>query len=110
MSINRAGSQALRSCVPAALFEKLVNSSANPSHAVTFLDHRLNHLLAITFARNAGDDIDHELPVSRIALRSILLEGLDPIIHFGKRIQDFSPNKPRTVLLTSGDDSEAKQL
>ena len=25
-------------------------------------------------------------------------------------IQDFSPNKPRTVILTSGDDTEAKQL
>jgi predicted dinucleotide-binding enzyme len=25
-------------------------------------------------------------------------------------IQDFSPNKPRTVIFTSGDDSEAKQL
>ena len=24
-------------------------------------------------------------------------------------IQDFSPNKPRTVLFTSGDDTEAKQ-
>lgn len=25
-------------------------------------------------------------------------------------IQDFSPNKPRTVIFTSGDDSEAKQV
>jgi predicted dinucleotide-binding enzyme len=25
-------------------------------------------------------------------------------------IQDFSPNKPRTVSFTSGDDTEAKQL
>jgi hypothetical protein len=25
-------------------------------------------------------------------------------------IQDFSPNKPRTVLFTSGDDTEAKQV
>ena len=25
-------------------------------------------------------------------------------------IQDFSPNKPRTVIFTSGDDTEAKQL
>jgi predicted dinucleotide-binding enzyme len=25
-------------------------------------------------------------------------------------IPDFCPNKPRTVILTSGDDSEAKQL
>jgi predicted dinucleotide-binding enzyme len=27
-----------------------------------------------------------------------------------ERIQDFSPNKPRTVIFTSGDDTEAKQL
>ena len=25
-------------------------------------------------------------------------------------IQDFSPNKPRTVIFTSGDDAAAKQL
>ena len=25
-------------------------------------------------------------------------------------IQDFSPNKPRTVIFTSGDDAEAKRL
>jgi hypothetical protein len=25
-------------------------------------------------------------------------------------IQDFSPNKPRTVIFTSGDDTEAKKL
>ena len=25
-------------------------------------------------------------------------------------IQDFSPNKPRTLIFTSGDDTEAKQL
>ena len=31
LSINRAGSKALKSCLPGALFEKLVNNSANPS-------------------------------------------------------------------------------
>jgi 2-polyprenyl-6-methoxyphenol hydroxylase-like FAD-dependent oxidoreductase len=89
LSINRAGSQALQSCLPAALFERLVGSSANPSHAVTFLDHRLNRLLAINFARNVGGDASHELPVSRIALRRILLDGLDPMIHFGKKFIAF---------------------
>lgn len=64
---------------------------------MTFLDHRLNHFLAITFARNAGDDIDHELRVSRIALRSILLEGLDPIIHFGKKIIAFENNPDGSI-------------
>lgn len=104
LSINAAGSKALKSCLPAALFEKLVERSANPSHAVTFLDHRLNRLLAITLARNTGNGVDHELPIGRIALRSILPEGLDPINHFGKkfitlRMRPTAPSQPvsRTV-------------
>ena len=107
LSINRAGGQALKSCLPAALFEKLVGSSANPSHAVTFLDHRLNRLLAITFARNGGDEIDHELPVSRIALRSILLEGLDPIIHFGKKFIAFEDAPDGSIAARFEDGSTA---
>jgi 2-polyprenyl-6-methoxyphenol hydroxylase-like FAD-dependent oxidoreductase len=58
LSINRTGSDALKSCLPAALFEKLVGSSANPSQTVTFLDHRLNRLLVITLARNSKDGGD----------------------------------------------------
>jgi 2-polyprenyl-6-methoxyphenol hydroxylase-like FAD-dependent oxidoreductase len=89
LSINAAGSKALKSCLPAALFERLVEHSANPSRALTFLDHRLNRLLAITFARNTGTGAGHDLPVGRITLRSILLEGLDPITHFGKKFISF---------------------
>src|SRR5215469_17397772 len=44
LSINATGAGALRSCLPADLFQKLVASSPKPSRAVTFLDHRLNHL------------------------------------------------------------------
>jgi 2-polyprenyl-6-methoxyphenol hydroxylase-like FAD-dependent oxidoreductase len=112
LSINRAGSRALKSCLPAALFEKLVKNSANPSHAVTFLDHRLNRLLTITFERNADDGFDHELPVSRIALRSILLEGLDPIIHFGKKFIAFedAPDGSITARFEDGSTATADVL
>lgn len=107
LSINRAGSKALKSCLRGALFEKLLNNSANPSHAVTFLDHRLNRLLAITFRRNTGHEIDHELPVSRIALRSILLEGLDPIIHFGKKFVAFEDAPDGSIAARFTDGSTA---
>jgi salicylate hydroxylase len=102
LSINPAGSQALQSCLPAALFEKLVGSSANPSHAVTFLDHQLNRLLAINFARNQGGG-GHEMPVSRIALRRILLDGLDTMIHFGKKFIAFE-SAPQGLVTTHFED------
>jgi 2-polyprenyl-6-methoxyphenol hydroxylase-like FAD-dependent oxidoreductase len=46
LSINRTGGEALKSCLPTALFEKLIASSANPSHGVTFLDHAYRRLAA----------------------------------------------------------------
>ena len=45
LSINRTGRQALKACLPDSLFARLVESCANPSRAVTFLDHRLHRLL-----------------------------------------------------------------
>ena len=107
LSINAAGSAALQSCLPPALFEKLVVSSANPSRAVTFLDHRLHRLLAITFARDFTNSVDHELPISRIALRRILLEGLDSIIHFGKKFNAFETAPDGTVTAHFEDGSTA---
>ena len=87
LSIDAAGGRALRSCLPGMLFENLVDSSAKPSQRVAFLDHRMNRLLAIDFPQS--DRRDTELPVSRIALRRILLEGLGSIIHFGKKFVAF---------------------
>ena len=104
LSINRAGSEALKSCLPGPLFEKLLSNSANPSHAVTFLDHRLNRLLVINFGQHTSDGIEHELPVSRIALRSVLLEGLGPIVQFGKKFVAFEegPNGSIAARFTDG--------
>ncbi|MGH9765123.1 MAG: NAD(P)-binding protein, partial [Blastocatellia bacterium] len=74
LSIDSRGGYALRTCLPPALFEQLLENCANPSRGVTFLDHRLNRLLAIDLPRHHPGDLDSELPVSRIALRHILME------------------------------------
>src|SRR5215469_6062285 len=64
LGVNETGRRALKECLPKALFDKLVASSANPSRAVTFLDHRLNRLLSVEL----GSDEQNDLPVSRIAV------------------------------------------
>jgi 2-polyprenyl-6-methoxyphenol hydroxylase-like FAD-dependent oxidoreductase len=85
LGVNETGRQALKECLPDSLFDKLVASCANPSRAVSFLDHRLNRLLNIEF----GPDGRNDLPVSRMSLRGILLEGLDEIVRFGKKFIAF---------------------
>jgi len=89
LSINATGRRALKACLPKGLFAKLIANSAKPSEGVTFLDHRLNRLLAIDLQHRDAEETDSELPVSRIALRGILSEGLNDIIHYGKRFVAF---------------------
>ena len=89
LSINATGRRALMACLPQGLFAKLIANCAKPSEAVTFLDHRLNRLLVIDLPHGDAEDADSELPVSRIALRGILSEGLNDVIHYGKRFVAF---------------------
>jgi 2-polyprenyl-6-methoxyphenol hydroxylase-like FAD-dependent oxidoreductase len=104
LSLSATGSSALKTCLPDALFAKLVESSAHPSQGITFLDHRMNRLLAIDFPRSDRKAIESELPVSRITLRRILLEGLDDIVHFGKKFVAFedAPNGAVTACSRTG--------
>jgi 2-polyprenyl-6-methoxyphenol hydroxylase-like FAD-dependent oxidoreductase len=78
LSIKATGRRALEACLPERLFAKLIANCAKPSDSVAFLDHHLNRLLVIDLPHGDRDDPDSELPVSRIALRSILSEGLTP--------------------------------
>ena len=54
-----------------------------------FLDHHLNRLLIIELLHRDRRDAKSELPISRIALRFILSEGLDDVIHYGKKCVGF---------------------
>jgi len=90
LSISATGRRALEACLPARLFDKLIANCAKPSDRVTFLSHHLNRLLAVDLPHLDREDRDSELPVSRIALRSILSEGLSEVIHYGKKCIAFA--------------------
>jgi 2-polyprenyl-6-methoxyphenol hydroxylase-like FAD-dependent oxidoreductase len=106
LGINAGGSRALRACLPDALFAKLIASSA-PSQCVSFLDHRLNRLLAIDFPRTNRATVDNDRPVSRSALRRILLEGLEDVVHFGKKFVAFEDQPGGAVSARFDDGSMA---
>jgi len=89
LSISETGRRALKACLPEALLEKLIENSAKPSETVSFLDHSLNRLLVIERLHSDRKDETSELPISRIALRHLLIEGLDGIILYGKKFVAF---------------------
>jgi 2-polyprenyl-6-methoxyphenol hydroxylase-like FAD-dependent oxidoreductase len=107
LGINAAGSRALKTCLPPTLFEKLIASSAKPSRRVSFLDHRLRRLLAIDLPKTNGAAGENDRPVSRIALRRILLEGLDDIVHFGSKFVAFEEAPGGAITARFEDGSKA---
>ncbi len=97
LSVNPAGCRALKACLPAPVYAKFLSNSAKPSETVTFLDHRLNRLLAIAIPRHEGSDVDNERPTARVALRSVLLDGLDQVVRFGKKFVAYEDGPDRGV-------------
>jgi 2-polyprenyl-6-methoxyphenol hydroxylase-like FAD-dependent oxidoreductase len=89
LSINEDGNRAVRACLPAALHARLIQYTTRPSRAVSFLDHRLHRLLKIDLPGGSGDADAIERPISRIALREVLLRGLGDIVRFDKRFTHF---------------------
>jgi len=67
----------------------------------------MNRLLAIDFPQSDWKGVDTELPVSRIALRRILLEGLGSSIHFGKKFVAFEDAPDGAVTARFEDGSTA---
>jgi len=108
LSISSTGSAALRSCLPDAHYRKLVAKSADPSSRVTFLDHELNELLHIDLPHADREADDAERPVSRAALRRILLEGVEHIVRFGRKFEAFADGPGGTVIARFADGSAAE--
>src|SRR5207244_3661625 len=107
LSISSTGSAALRSCLPDAQYRKFVAKSGDPGRAVTFLDHELNELLRIDFAHADREADDAERPVSRAALRFILLDGVDHIVRFGRKFESFMDGPGGTVIARFADGTAA---
>jgi 2-polyprenyl-6-methoxyphenol hydroxylase-like FAD-dependent oxidoreductase len=107
LSVNPAGCRALKACLPAPAYAKFLSNSAKPSETVTFLDHRLNRLLAIEIPRHEGSDVDNERPIARVALRGVLLDGLDQVVRFAKKFVAYEDEPDGSVTARFDDGSSA---
>jgi 2-polyprenyl-6-methoxyphenol hydroxylase-like FAD-dependent oxidoreductase len=107
LSINPTGSRALKECLPDSLFETLIKNSLKPSRAVSFLDERLRLLLGIEILETDPYSLDCERPITRIALRRVLLEGLEGIVQFGKKFVSFEEAPDGAVTVRFEDGSSA---
>jgi 2-polyprenyl-6-methoxyphenol hydroxylase-like FAD-dependent oxidoreductase len=104
LNINGGGARALQSCLPASNFDRYIAASARVSTAVTFLDHKLRRLASISLPAAAQSAPDAARPISRIALRELLGEGLEDITTFGKTFDayEMAPDGPVTVHFEDG--------
>jgi 2-polyprenyl-6-methoxyphenol hydroxylase-like FAD-dependent oxidoreductase len=107
LSINPIGNRALKECLPESLFQTLVKSSVRPSRGVSFLDERLRTLLSFDIPEMNPNSLDSERPITRIALRRILLTGLDDIVHFSKKSVAFEDAPDGGVIVRFEDGSSA---
>ena len=108
LSISAIGRHALAACLPEGHFAELLANCAKPSQSVAFLDHHLHRLLVIDLPRgDRREHADSELPVSRIALRHILSEGLGDVIHYGKKCVGFEDEPQGTVIARFDDGTSA---
>ena len=108
LTINANGARALQSCLPKTNFEHYIEASAKVSTAVSFFDHKLHRLLSIELPTTRQSAPDGARPISRIALRQILLEGLEDAVEFGKTFEAFATT-PRGRISARFDDGSSAE-
>lgn len=83
--ISPAGSTALNDLLPPHLFDAFVHGCGRPSQSVHFVTERMKVLFAVRRLRAAAaGEVAQHRSVSRIALRQVLLSGLEDAVHFDK--------------------------
>jgi 2-polyprenyl-6-methoxyphenol hydroxylase-like FAD-dependent oxidoreductase len=97
LHISSNGAHALEDCLRATLFREFLVSVAKPNTAVTFLDSDLKTLLTFPIIANPNAE-SRELPVSRITLRKVLLQGLDGVVNFEKRFHHYEQHPDGSVV------------
>lgn len=108
LTINSTGARALQSCLPQENFGRYLAASAKVSTGLAFLDHQLRPLLTIDLPTTDQSAPDAPRPVSRIALRRILLEGVEDFVAFGKTFVAFDTSAKGRVLARFEDGSTAE--
>jgi 2-polyprenyl-6-methoxyphenol hydroxylase-like FAD-dependent oxidoreductase len=90
--INPVGSRALHECLPSSLWDAFVATAGKPPAGLGFLTEQLEELVVIGeefMSNKTGSPIDAHYPVNRIALRQVLLAGMQDVIHFNKTFERY---------------------
>jgi salicylate hydroxylase len=96
--ISPKGSEALHSCLPAALFEVFAVTCGVGNRGFRFLTEKMEELLSIEIRSDPRAIAQHR-SASRITLRQVLLSGLDDILHFGKTFTRYEEAADRPIVL-----------
>ena len=107
LHISASGARAMEHCLPSALFREFLASAAKPNTAVSFLDSDLKTLLTLPIVTDPMAE-SRELPVSRITLRKLLLQGLEDVVHFEKRFHHYEEHPDGRVAAHFEDGSESE--
>ena len=107
LSISPTGNRALKSCLPDAVFDRLTVATGEPSRGVTFLDHRLNRLMAIDLPVHDRGSLDSERPIGRPMLRRALLDGMDDAVRFSKTFVSYEDEPDGRVSALFSDGAKA---
>ena len=106
VGISPDGSKALHSCLPPEVFAEFVRTTARPPKHIVMRTEKYGELLTGDIATDA-DDSRSEKSVSRIAMRTALLGGLDDVVRFDKTFRHYSRNDDGTVTAYFDDGTSA---
>ena len=89
--INPTGSRALNECLPPALWRAFLDAAGEPSAGLGFLTEQMQVLLFVELQTPDGSDdpARGHHPIGRLALRQLLLRGLDDVVHFAKQLVHY---------------------
>jgi 2-polyprenyl-6-methoxyphenol hydroxylase-like FAD-dependent oxidoreductase len=96
VGISPDGSKALHSCLPPEVFAEFVRTTARPPQRINMRTEKYEELLVGEISTGL-DETRSEKSVSRIAMRTALLGGLDDVVRFDKTFTHFSRNDDGTV-------------
>lgn len=107
LNIEPKGSHALHTCLPQELWELLVATSGDPGPTMGVFDEKLRRLMQEDDPGPRAPEAAHHA-VSRRTLRTVLLSGLEGIVHFGKTFERYSLTDAGRVVAHFRDGSAAE--
>lgn len=107
ITLDQFGTQALKRCLPAHLFDLVLATASVPEEVgyFRFTNRRLGEIFTLTFPRDPQQAVQEVLgQVDRTVLRAILMSGLEDRVCFGKAAMRVE-NAPHGVTLHFTDGS-----